>query len=207
MEPTSLVALVNVTNSTVTTQATNSQQNLPVIISTFSTIGFAITLAVPTLSASAVDLLRDRSSAGALLLNPGYRLIDSFSRARWIGFFYGLALLYILPGLLVLTSSLGYGNLQLSTYLTLAAIILTFAGILGLLLRCTIFLPEEVKKTIEYFEAAKKAKITTARPRRTYPCKICAAEGLKLRCDSRTDLAQHISRAHPDSVSTITRTD
>jgi hypothetical protein len=135
-----------------------------VIIATFSTVGFAITLAIPTLSAGALQLFESRGEK--TIHQPAFRLLSKFAQTKWVAFFNILAAIYLLSGLLVILNYFitAYDFVPISMTLLLFSILATIAGTLSITVGSAIYSYEDVKnaekearrKFKEYYQASKK---------------------------------------------------
>lgn len=157
-----------------------TSDGIAILIATFSAVGFTIDVAIPTVSSTFFQLLQDRDEREARLLRtePAFRIIERFSKPRWVVFYSMLALTFIVPGLLILLEALlgtqtwSVVNLQTgSLVLLIIGMVLFVAGTFYVILRSTILLPEEARKLAEYLSSAK----THIRHRRPQRCRNCGA--------------------------------
>ena len=146
-----------------------STDTVAIIAITFSTIGFAISMAIPTLIPSALRIIQEKMSDAELLLeSPVIRLISKFGNMKWVVFYYTLALLYLLTGfLIILNYFTGYDLVPFSMIVLLVTVATSMGGTFWLILCSTILRPKEINKVAEYVRSGKKRIKTSANRRKS----------------------------------------
>lgn len=152
-----------------------SSDTIAIVIATLSAVGFTIVIAIPSLSSLFYQLLSRNTGDGLKLpeLEPSYRIIERFSQPKWMSTYYLLSWWFIVPGILVVLQGLVGSQIALQV----ASLTIMLVGVGAFLvfnsyvvLRSTVFLPNEVrKKIIEYMASAK----TQIAPSARRPKKVC----------------------------------